>query len=252
MHFRKQSQQRGFTLVEILVVLGIIIVIGSAIGVPLFLTAVRKSQVAGLMRVIATTKTAIQLYKLSNSSALPVLIDPLDAATPPVTGTLGGSDLPSVLELQTVLLTAKCLEAPIMPPVGSKQELDASVPLLWDTTAGRFFTQGDQAPSINYTSNNGYPRLLSSYALGGAGFGGVRSATNFSLDHFNPFPDGTRLVYWYFPGLSVHAAYEIALALDKGPVPVSASGTPQLTGPVIYDQPEQDGTVGIYVYVTTL
>lgn len=251
---KKYRKRSGFSLIEMLIVLTIGITIAGFLGVPAYQRASLQNQIAATARAVQSIKSAVALYNtMSDGRPLPITYTQ-GTATIPTTGTLGGANANLVIDLQTVLLNARCLDAPVSVPLGTKASPDLTTPVQWDPVTQTFFTAGDAAPTTTYRGSDSltsYARLVGlSAATDGTSTlspAGTR-LWSFALDGVNALPSGTRIICWEFGRVSPNTAYELAKALYKGTV--SPAGTGQFVGPVIYPNVTADGTVPVFVYVS--
>lgn len=250
--------RKGFSLIEMLIVLTIGIAIAGFLGVPAYQRASLQNQIAATGRAIQSAKSAVALYS-TQSEGRPLPINYTQGSAPiPIAGTMGGiaaADLHHVIDIQAVLLATRCLEAPITISLGEKRSPSLTVPVQWNPVTQTFFTAGDAAPTTYYRPQGGdvpsYARLMcitsSSDGTSTLSPSGIR-LISFALDGVNALPSGTRIVCWEFAKVSPNVAYELARSLYKGQV--AAVGSQQIVGPVMYPAPTSDGTVPVYVYVT--
>ena len=252
---RSIFKRRGaYTLVEMLIVLAIILSIAGFLGVPMYQRAQVNSQIASATRAIQAAKSAVALYA-TQSDGLPLPISYSQDMTIPVTGTLGGVNPQNYIDLQSVLVAARCLEAPISVTLGETGSPNLTIPVRFNSSTQSFYTTSDAAPTSLYAdSTTGiptYPRLLCVGVsnAGGATINGSGSrVVTFSLDGSTTIAPGTRIIVWQFARVNANTAYELARRLYNGTV--AAVGTAQTVGPVMYPAAGADGTVPVYVYVT--
>ena len=113
-------RSRGFTLIETLIVLAIILSIAGFLGVPMYQRAQQNSQIASAARAIASAKSALAMY--TNLADFNGLVPITEGTGIPLTGTMAGATntvIGNATTLQTALLTARCLEAPIAANFGA-------------------------------------------------------------------------------------------------------------------------------------
>jgi prepilin-type N-terminal cleavage/methylation domain-containing protein len=252
----KRNSQSGFTLIEILVVLGIIIAIAGSLGVPMYQRANTQTRITSTVKAIQTAKAAVSLYNSTNDG-LQVPFSLTTTILPPRNGsnlrTQTAIFLSKVIDLQTVLLSAKCLEAPVGISLGSAQMPTLTTPVLWDTASLAYYTAGDVTPTTFYagsaTNTPDYTRLASGLTV----FGGANLATyyalNFTLDGVTQFPDSTHIVYWIIPRVDSNTAFELAKQVYKGTV--AAVGSAQLVGPIMYPAADASGMTTVYAFVSS-
>ena len=256
-HHYIRQRSRAYTLVETLIVLAIILTIAGFLGVPMYQRAQVQSQVTNASNAIAAVKSALTLYtQQSDGQAFPINFG--QSGNPPVTGTLGGANSFNVIDLQTVLLSAKCLEAPVSVALGETRTPDLTTPVQWNSTTQSFFTTGDAAPTAVYrdptTGIALYPRVICIMAFGNGAVTMNPSGTrlyNVTADGVTYPPDGTRLVFWVFAKVPANTAYELAKQLNKG-LTIAPSGSAQTIGRIMYPGAAADGTTFVYAHVATL
>lgn len=253
--FTARRRQRAFSLIELLIVLAIIITVLVTLGLPAYQRASLRGQIASVTGSIQSAKTAVALYNAhSEGRPLPMTYTQ-GPATVPATGTWGGANRNLVVDLQTVLLNTRCLDAPITTALGVKSNPDLTVPVQWDPTTQTFLTAGDAAPTTFYrdtvTGLTAYARLVCVISAA-SGFATLSPSgtrlISFSLDGVTALPEGTRIICWEYARVSPNTAHEVAKSLYKGTV--AAVGDGQFVGPVMYPATTADGTVPVFVYVT--
>lgn len=242
-HHRNNS---GFTLAEILVVLLIIIVVatGAVIG---FQRAIRASNITSVATAVNTAHTAITLYKRGpGTRSLPDTVDATPASQ--ITGTLGGvTPIQPYLDLQTVLISARCLKSAITVSLGDQGTPSGTVPVLWDQTALAWYTPHDNAPTRSYLDSSGNlirARLLSATVTATAP--STANGTNFRLQSGTDLTPGNTVYFWAIPGVTPDERQDLVKTLYAGGV-AAASGAAQDDGPVAF--PAATGKTTVYVYV---
>lgn len=246
--FSQANRRRGFSLIEMLIVLTIGITIAGFLGVPAYQRAQQQNMIAGASRAIASAKSALQLYSQMPdfNGQIPIT----EGTSIPLTGTMGGATntvIGDATTLQTALLTARTLEAPISSPFGSSTPPTGATtaPVLFSMTTQTFSTTGDVAPTQSYAATSRLECRLSVPATAPSAAAGA----NFRLDGTNNMPANTRIAYWVFPNVSASAAYEFAKTMYKGTV--SAQGAAQDAGPVVYAAADSSGNTTVYAYVAS-
>jgi prepilin-type N-terminal cleavage/methylation domain-containing protein len=246
LHRNRASRRGGFTLIEILVVLGIIIAIAGSLGVPMYQRAEQQKLIAGATRAIANAKSALAMFTQQSdyTGTIPIT----EGTGIPLTGTMAGATntvISNATTLQVALLTAKCLEAPIAPTLGSSSTPTGATtaPVLWNQATGTFSTTGDVTPTQDYSATGRLECKLATPATAPSAAAGG----NFRLDATNNVSSNTHVVYWVFTNVPSEVAREFARAVYKGTV--SASGALQDVGPVVYPAADAQGNTTVYAYV---
>jgi type II secretory pathway pseudopilin PulG len=256
MRSTNKNSRSGFTLIEILVVLGIVIAIAGSLGVPMYQRAATQRSIASLTKAIQAAKSAVGMYSAA-SDGQPVPYSTTTVGVLPLSGAtfsaLPAATLNKVCDLQTVLLTTKCLESPIAISMGTSVVPNLATAPQWNTSTQTWFTAADAAPTSYYVESATTIPTSSRLACSQAGqfipIYTVNAAMNFKLDGSNNFPTGSRIIYWIIPRVDANTAYELAKQCYKGGT-VAAAGSAQSFGPIMYQAADAAGLTTVYAYVT--
>jgi type II secretory pathway pseudopilin PulG len=246
---RRLSNNRGFTLLEILIVISIIISVFGGLGVAGFKFAKTRGDIASVVRAVNTDKSALATFatQASNNGLIPLTKGPLTSI--PLTGTMAAAAASAVnnaVHLEIALLGSGALEGASIitmgsnvPPAGA-----ASNPILWNQTTQTFFTTGDVAPNFDFTPTSTLDSVISAPATAPSAAVGA----NFRLDGTTNIPASTRVVYRKIPNVPAATAHALAQSFYKGVLP--AAGAACDVGPVAYAAADATGKMTVYVYIT--
>lgn len=243
----RSNRRRGFSLIELLIVLAIVITVLTTLGVPAYQRAQQQGQIASALRMISSAKSTLALYTASAdwNGQVPIT----EGTGIPLTGTMGGATntvIGDATTLQTALLSARTLDAPLSASLGSSTPPTGATttPVLFNMTTQTFSTTGDAAPTQSFAATTRLECRMSAPATAPS----VALGANFRLDGTNNVPANTRLVYCVFPNVTASAAYEFARSTYKGIV--AAQGAAQDAGPVVYAAADANGNTTVYAYVS--
>jgi prepilin-type N-terminal cleavage/methylation domain-containing protein len=246
---RRLSENRGFTLLEILIVIAIVISVFGGLGVAGFKYAKQRGDIASVVRAMNTDKSALAIFtNQANSNGL-IPLTKGTTATLPLTGTMAGSTaavIGNAVNLEIALLGSGALEGASLITLGSNVAPGGTTtaPVLWNQTTQTFYTTGDVAPTYDYSATATLDCVISAPATAPSAAAGA----NFRLDGTTNLPANTRVVYRKIPNVTASAAYALAQALYKGTLP--AQGSACDVGPIAYGAADASGKTTLYIFIT--
>ncbi len=245
----KTSTARGFTLLELVMVLAVIAVLVGFL-LPKGFDALRSARVQQVQKTVETLQTALTSFITTpggNGS-----IPRTEGAGIPTSGAAltGATDIAkgNAARLDTILLATGKLDRPISLKMGTQVYTSTGTgnEVTWSQTSQAFVMTPDAAPQRNWSAvtrveaRSSNPGSLPSIAQG----------ANFRLDGINDRPANVIIAYLVIPGVPATDAYQLALAMNA-PQLAPVAGAACDTGLVAYAAPT-NGTTDVYIYITEI
>ncbi|WP_415907005.1 prepilin-type N-terminal cleavage/methylation domain-containing protein [Oleiharenicola sp. Vm1] len=249
------KSNKGYTLIEVLLVTLIIGGIIAAIGIPTFKTIRQNNRVDSTYNMLQTYANAVgQFDQTSGMGTFPISHSASAAeVTANATGTLAtatAANFANAARFDQVLIGAGIVNTFFAPPMGSQTRLPTgwtttSADLLWSPTTRVFSVSPDTAtPAHNWSPISRIETMTSIPATAPNAANGA----NFLLDGVNNLPASVVVVSAVIKGASAADAYLLAQKYNPQLLDASASGSAQNRGRVVWATPS-NGTCDVYVYL---
>jgi prepilin-type N-terminal cleavage/methylation domain-containing protein len=263
----KNQKDRGFTLVEVMAVLAVIAAI-IAIGVPAISKTLQSGRIRNSEGTASMLKSAILLFlgKPGSPGTLPVTegVSPVLAAEYTGAGSPTPTAVADAATLDNVLLAENALDRPISLRMGEQNAgvTGSANGFAWSPNTESF--GGAAPPASSYAAVSRAECAVSDGTTNpGASSGPHQSlgtyscAFNLNGDGVTFIPNGSRVAYLIFKGVSVADAYQLALDVDGSGLTQNSAPAPaandQTQGSVAYQKDASNtGFVDVYYYLTSL
>lgn len=242
-------KNRGFTLLELALVLGIVAVLVSVL-LPKGLDALRNARIQQVAKTVDTLKTAIVTYLTlpGGNGALPRTEG---AAIPTAGAALGGaSDTAkgNAARLDVTLLATGIMEKPLSLRMGTQAHVSTGTgnELAWSQSLLAFTLTPDAVPQRNWSAvarveaRSSNPVLAPSAAQG----------ANFRPDGVTNLNTNLVVAYLVIPNTPARDAFELATQLNGAQL-APAEGAACDTGQVAYAVP-LNGVTDVYILLATV
>jgi len=253
------NKKRGYTLLEVLLVVLIIGGLIAAIGIPSFI-AIRKSQrVDNTATMIHSFKGACAQFETVSAGAvypLTVLkVDPTASTytVSPAGGFPTATAFSNAARFEQVLFGAGLIKNNFRPPMGNQAFQPGgwaagSVDLLWDKATKKFV--GPTTPAHDWS---GCSRIICTLSNGGAALPSVANGANFQLavNNLANMPANVSIVSAVIKDANAEDAYNLAKKYNPELLDAATFGSAQNRGQVVFGTPT-NGVVDVYVYLAHL
>lgn len=253
---RRLRSNKGFTLIEILLVVVIVGGLIAAIGIPVYNTVRQNNRVDSTYTMVQTYVNSVgQFDQLSNGSVYPLTVAATTAevaanTTGALLQTASVANFSNAARFDQVLIGAGIANAFFSPQMGSQTRLPTgwtttSQDLIWSPTARTFSLTTDTAtPAHNWSSVS---RLICQTSAP-ATAPNLAAGANFRLDGSTNLPTGVRVVSAFIKGCNQTDAYMLAQKYNPQLLDATAAGSAQTRGRVVWATPSS-GVCDVYVYL---